>query len=99
MAARSKGQVGISYHVPQGLLLAAAPLKLVAVKASHLRRGSDGFEFRCDNSENLRITFVTPWQERSGLPLPVIWCKMSCCGLSSITSGIVADITSGMANS
>ncbi len=77
-----------------GLLLErkpAAPLAQqahkgrVAVKESNRRWCSDGFEFRCDNGEKLRVTFAMDccdrealdWAASTGVTI-VTLCKMSC---------------------
>ncbi|MBE1944975.1 IS3 family transposase [Klebsiella pneumoniae] len=39
----------------------------VAVKESNQRWGSDGFEFRCDNGEKLRVTFALDCCDREAL--------------------------------
>jgi putative transposase len=56
----------------------------VAVNESNQRWCSDGFEFRCDNSEKLRVTFALDCCDREALhwaastgALTVKLCKMS----------------------
>ena len=67
----------------------------VAVNESNRRWCSDGFEFRCDNGEKLRVTFAMDCCDREALDwaastgvTTVTRYKMSCCARSSVASGM-----------
>ncbi|MGQ7191160.1 DDE-type integrase/transposase/recombinase, partial [Escherichia sp. HC-CC] len=59
--------VPVSMAVQRFFAQATAHSGKVAVKESNQRWCSDGFEFRCDNGEKLRVTFALDCCDREAL--------------------------------